>query len=663
MSMIIQYYKGYVEIEKLREMSKTSRQGTTGYHIVQTLKELGFESYGIKTKFDFLTKKIELPAIAHVIIDQTYKHYIVIYKVNKLKNQILIGDPSKGIRTISFDYFKSIWNNILILMYPVQNIVYEKNKNVYNYLKSYLFRNKKLIIDLFVLSISFIILSVICSFYFKIIIDNTSNQIKFLTLFILLNLFKIITDFFRNKILIYLNQKIDLTLTMDTYSNILSFPYSVFRNKTTGDIVSRISDLSKVKNVISKTLLTIFMDLPLTFISALFLFVINKKLFLFSIFLIFLLIILILLFRNSLKKYIDKTQIKHADVTSYMVETISGFETIKGINIEQKVKNKLKNKLVKTLYSSYKLDTIFNLQTFIKNIIYEIGILILLYFGILEVNKGNMTLGLLITYNTLLTLFLEPIKNFINLDLELKDSYNTLKRIFNLNNKENDDGIYNKLNGNITFNKLTYKQNEKVILKNLSLTIKKGNKILLMGQSGSGKSTLLKIIMKYYLIDRNMLKINNIDINDYTKKSIHNNITYISQNETLFTDTIYNNITIKQNKNFKDIVNICYIDEILKGNMNYNYLIEENGFNLSGGEKQRIVLARALMNNFNILIIDEGLSEIDIDLERKILKKLFNYFKNKTIIIVSHRKDNADLFDALITIQKGQAINSVRSKP
>ena len=135
---------------------------------------------------------------------------------------------------------------------------------------------------------------------------------------------------------------------------------------------------------------------------------------------------------------------------------------------------------------------------------------------------------------------------------------------------------------------------------------------------------------------------------------------YLGQNEILFNDTLYNNLNFGNSNSSKilDICKLCEVDKIIDSNLGYNMMIEENGFNLSGGEKQRIMLARTLLKNFNILIIDEGLSQVDVNVERKILKNIFNYFKDKTIIFISHRLYNLDLFDNLIKIEKG-VINNV----
>ena len=275
----------------------------------------------------------------------------------------------------------------------------------------------------------------------------------------------------------------------------------------------------------------------------------------------------------------------------------------------------------------------------------------------------NMTIGSLLTFNALLSYFLDPIRNIIDLDSNIKESKNAIKRISQIVNRENKNGIINKqLIGDIEFKHLTYSFNDRdIILNNTNLKINSGSKVMVIGKSGSGKSTMFKILLKYYSVSNNKVFINGIDINNLTFDSIDQSIVYVGQNEILFNDTVYNNINIANNdqNKFLRISKMCYIDEVVNNDLGYNTIIEENGFNLSGGQRQRIMLARALLMQFNILIIDEALNQVDLNLERKILKNIFEYYKDKTIIFISHRTDNIDLFDKLVEVFEGKIVRSI----
>ena len=210
----------------------------------------------------------------------------------------------------------------------------------------------------------------------------------------------------------------------------------------------------------------------------------------------------------------------------------------------------------------------------------------------------------------------------------------------------------------ISFNQFTfqYDAQAEATLKDISFDIAKGEKVLILGPSGSGKSSLLKILFKYYPVSRDKVYLNNYDINDLTIKDIRTKFTYLSQNELLYTDTIRNNITLSRNISEEEFLKVCkitYVDDLVKDNLlSYNYPLEENGVNLSGGQRQRIILARALLKESSYILIDEGLNEIDINLERKILKNIFDNYQHKTIIIISHRLDNMDLYTKVINLSK-----------
>ena len=271
----------------------------------------------------------------------------------------------------------------------------------------------------------------------------------------------------------------------------------------------------------------------------------------------------------------------------------------------------------------------------------------IILFGVYLIINNNLTLSSLLTINFLFSYSLEPIKNIIELIKILNESIISIRKVINLYEEEKHGGVIStSIKGDINIKNLSYSYNDKEVLKCINLNIKQGQKVMITGHSGSGKSTLAKILKGYYKVDRNKIDIDNIDINDYMK----NDIIYISQKEILFTDTIINNI----GGNIKKLSKICLLDDIInKNELGYNTLIEEGGFNISGGEQQRIVLARALNNDFNILILDEALNQVDIISEAKILNNLFKEYKNSTIVYISHRLDNKNIFDKVLNLKDG----------
>ena len=654
LQMIIKYYNGYTSIERLRNLMKTDKNGTNAYNLIEAAKTLGFEAYGIKTKLEQLNKdNLILPAIAHVVINNSYTHFVVIYDIDYKKKKIIIGDPASKIYKTSFEEFDKIFSGVLIILYPKEQLEIEKKSNIFELIFKILKSNKKDYINVVLLSFLILLFTVVLSSYFQILIDNIYHKttlIQIFILFIALTLIKSLTTLFRNEIMLILKQKIDFSLTLGVVKQIINLPYQYYKTRSTGDVISRIGDLENIKQVLNNTILIFFIEIPFALLALLILLVYNKPLFLISFINIILYILLSRIFRKKFNSLINDCQNKKANVTTCMVESVQGFETVKGLNINENVINNLELKYSKYLEKTYELESNYNIQEFFKENINEIGFLTTIFVGIFLIKNNVLTLGMLITLNTLISYFLEPIKNIVNYDYSFKEANSSYKRISELFH-ENKNIELSTSKGNVKVSNLSFTYNNRIDnLKNINLEIKEGNKVLLIGKSGSGKSTLLKLIKKYYESNSGISIANNREYSD-------SNIAYIAQNEILFTDSLVNNLKLNRNIDLDDInsvITLCNIDSIIKNNnLGLNMLIEENGFNLSGGEKQRIILARTILNNFDILLIDEGLNQVDINLERKILKKLFNKYYNKTIVIVSHRYNNMDLFDRVIEMSNG----------
>ena len=658
MQMIIKYYNGYISINDLNEMLETTKEGVSAFKIIEVSNKIGFKATGIRLNLLELTKSVTLPVIAHVVINN-YNHYVVVYKIDSFKKSVIIADPQSKIKTISFKEFESIWTNVIINLYPVKPIEHRNYEKHLNY-KNIILKNKKTIFQLCYISFIYMILSIVASFYMKYVFDNYLSNFHLIftvfILFIIINLYKIFTNLIRTKILINLNKNIDIDLSLDIFSKILSLPYGYYRNKTTGEIITRYTELSKIRETISKVLLTLFLDLPLCITSFIIMYFLNSKLTMISLIAVLLYTIIVIAYNRILNDTILEAQIKKAEMNTVLIESINGFETIKGLNLYDYINLKFENKYIKYLKNVIRIDSILNIKENLKEIVNQLIEMIIIFTGVIYVRSETITIGTLMTYNSILVFFLAPIRNLLSLDNSIIESKRIVKRVNEMLKKEENVKKINIVYGDILIKSLSFKQNEKIILNKINLYISKGEKVIITGKSGSGKSTLLKILMNYYNDYQGEIKINGINIKSINLKNV-----YISQNETLFTDTIYNNIVLGNNdSNFSEIVKMCYVDEIINSNLGYNQIIEENGFNISGGQKQRIILARSIINEFDLLLIDEGLNQIDVELERKILKNLFNKFHDKTIIIVSHRLENMDLYDKLIKLENGKVKECVK---
>lgn len=659
LSMIIKYYKGYIAHEQLRDMLNTDKFGTSAYSIIKTSEYIGLKSLGVKTK---KLSDLKLPCIAYVTINKQLNHFIVIYKIDLKKQELLIADPASSLKKMKIEEFDKISNDIYIVFYQIKKLPYLKEYSTLEFINSFLKNNKITLIKILLLSFFINIFITILSFEFKFLMEsiNFDKRLKYVLflIFLFISLIKIITIFLRNLLTIYLNKKINIDITNECYRNIIHFPYIYYCNRTTGEIVSRINDLEIVKNFITKVITLLLSDLPLILISLIIMLSISLKLTLFTILILIINLAIVKIMKNPIKNKIRNIQETRSKNTSFLVETLAGYECVKGLGIEKNMYRKFKTNVYNYEEKILNFSKTFNIQILLKDLTNDIGNLLLILIGIIEIESNLLTISSFITFTYLMSSFFNPIKEMLDTNVEIEESTNALKRVLELNYKIENNGKIKKIkDNNIIIKNLDYSYNDQKVISNINLKIKSGEKVIIIGPSGSGKSTILKMLKKYLKSNNASIYINDVDINDYNNEAIEKDISYISQSELLFTDSLFENLKLGRDISSEEIIKtakICLVDEIIKEKeFGFETFIEENGFNLSGGEKQRIVLARTLLNKSKILLVDEGTNQIDILLERRILKNIFAEFPDKTIIVVSHRKDNIDLFDHLIKIEKG----------
>ena len=473
---------------------------------------------------------------------------------------------------------------------------------------------------------------------------------------------KNITNYIRNHLLIYLNQKLDIKILLTAFTKVILLPYNYYKNRTSSEVLSRINDLSNIKTFISKLIVTILLDLLLLVAAIIVISNINKQILNIYLLVDLLYLLIIIIFNKKIKYQTVKVQEEVAQTNKNIIEAINNFEAIKGLNIEDKIIYKFTKDYTSLLNTKYHIDKQNNIIVLLKDYIMDISILLTNFYILKEIMNNSMTVGDYITISFMTNYLIYPVRNIIDIIYDyhyVKSSITRANNLLEVSSEKINEKEVLDINGNIKITNLKYTYNNKnIILKNINLFIKDKDRVLLLGSSGSGKSTILKLLYKYLEADRKTIYINNYDINDYSLSDIRKNIIYISQNEQLFNDTIRNNILLNRDISEIDYLNICkilHIDDIVKDNvLGYDYLIEENGINISGGQRQRIILARGLLKSSKIIMIDEGLNQIDIKLEREILQDAFTYFHNKTFIIVSHRRDNNDLYNRIIKIKDGE---------
>lgn len=652
---IIKYYNGNISMSKLRRLTKTNENGTNVYNIVNASNSLGLKAEAYKCEFNDLSN-VKLPIIVHIKLDNKYDHFVILEKINNEK--IIVQDPIRGKVVYDDISFKKEWTGSIITFDKMNNLVKEKQNGAFINLKSYIFLYKKILLFFLVLTILASLFSLLNSFYLSSLYNQKNNYHIVLFLFLLFSVFKIITDYIRNSIVFDFDNNFDSKLTNNIYKKILSLPLKYHHSRPVGDIMSRVNDLSSIKefiNFVSFSLITDFLFVIIIFII---IFFINKLLFLLLIIFALTYMFVYLLFRDKIYSMSLILKEKNSEVNSYLIESILGIDTIKNFNIEKDRKLRFKSMYNNLLKLNVKYNKfILSIELF-QNFIMTISNVFILFVGIKLVNKGLLLFSNLIIINSLLIYFFISLKNIIYFDRILIDSKNSYNRLEDLLDEEEDNNNKSNFNfnNNIEFKNVAYSYDSYNIFENLSFNIDKGDFVFVKGDSGVGKSTLFKILTKQINDYKGKVIIDNTNIKNLSLNDIRNNICFVSQNEIIFTDTILNNITLFKEvtkKELEKVIRITGIDKFLKEkNISLNFLLEENGHNISGGERQRILLARALLQNKKILILDETTNGIDVLSEENIVRKVKEEY-DVTLILISHRYDNLKLFNKVFEIKGG----------
>lgn len=656
---ILKYYGGYVPLEKIRDDTCTNVNGTTAFHIVKAMCNYGFDAMGVKAD-NITDENIYLPAIAHVVLKNGLMHFVVIYKINT--KFVYLMDPAKGKVKMTIEEFTEIWDHILILSTPSNNILrYTKELSIFSLFGKLLVKNKPLFIKILIINFLLMILTILGSFYFQISISSleagqNTRFIKFIIiLFFVIILFKVMMNYIKTYYLNYLNKNLDTELFSMFLEHIFKLPLKFIQNRTTGEIVTRIDELSNTKNLFSEIFTTFILNMILIIGAIVTLFLINNNLF----FLLCLIIIIYLMvgllsskgIYHKMKENIEVT----TDFNTTLIENVDMNFSIKNLNLVQEFIYRIENKLILMLKNNFHFLSILNGIELLKNFIYEIGLFAITTLGIYLIYQGKLEVLSLVTFNSIILYLFNPAKELV----DLIPKYNYLKASFNKLSEflateiEKDQGGLNRLeNNSIVVKDVSYSYDLlNKILNKVNFKVESNDKVLLSGPSGSGKSTICKLIYRSLGAYSGNIELNNTSEYDYSLKAIRENILYVGQNEKLFTGTIRENIECFRNvsdKEFTRVCKICKLEEIVNKRPNrYNTIINASLNNLSGGEKQRIILARALLKKAKIMILDEALSEVNVTLEKEILDNIFRYFKNNTLIYVTH-KNVEDKFEKII---------------
>lgn len=675
-STVSKHYGLHIPISKIREYAGTDRNGTNVYGLIQAAEKLGFSAKGVRGNVESL-KEIPLPAIAHVIIDGKLLHYVVILEITK-KGKVIVADPGEGIIKYDIKEFNEIWTGVLVLLIPNESFQSrDEEKNTFSRFMFLLKNQQSLLIPIFLSSILITIFGVLGAFYFKIVIDNivTENLKHTLTYLsigiIVLYIFKVLLELFRSHLILYLSRRLDIKLMFGYYKHVLSLPMNFFETRKVGEIISRFQDAAKIREALATTTLTVMIDTIMVIAGSILLYTQSSTLFFITALHVPIYILIIWMFQSSYEKINRQEMESNAELTSYIVESLNGISTIKSYNAEKEAEFQTEKRLISLLQKFFKRFVITNSQESIKTIVELVGGVVILWVGAISILNGEMTIGQLVAYNALLVYFLDPIKNLVDLQPTLQSAFVASKRlteILDLDLEKNDQedkklsptSFHHKIRlENITF-KYGTRQN---IFNNLSFEIPIGYSVGFVGESGSGKTTIAKLLMRYYDVNEGNIYYDNYHIKDMNRTGLRNKIAYVAQESFFFSGSIFDNLVFGLNREvtMDKIIEACILADahefISSLPLRYDTLLEENASNVSGGQRQRLSIARALLKEADVLILDEATSHLDSTSERKIIENLKEYRAGKlTTITIAHRLSTIMHCDNIFVMSKGEIV-------
>ena len=675
LASIAKFYGSDFSLAHLRELAKTNKEGTTALGIVKAANEMGFETRPVqadKTLFDM--SDVPYPFIVHVNKEGKLQHYYVVYQTKK--DYLIIGDPDPSVKItkMSKERFFSEWTGVAIFLAPKPS--YQPHKDKKNGLLSFLpliFKQKSLIAYIVLSSLLVTIINIGGSYYLQGILDEyIPNQMKSTLGIISIGL--IITyilqqamSFSRDYLLTVLSQRLSIDVILSYIRHIFELPMSFFTTRRTGEIISRFTDANSIIDALASTILSLFLDVSILILVGGVLLAQNPNLFLLSLISIPIYMFIIFSFMKPFEKMNHDVMQSNSMVSSAIIEDINGIETIKSLTSEENRYQNIDSEFVDYLEKSFKLTKYSILQTNLKQGTKLVLNILILWFGAQLVMSSKISIGQLITFNTLLSYFTTPMENIINLQTKLqsaKVANNRLNEVYLVESEfqVQESSVHSHfLMGDIEFDDLSYKYGfGRDTLTDINLTIKQGDKVSLVGVSGSGKTTLAKMIVNFFEPYKGHISINHQDIKNIDKKILRRHINYLPQQAYIFNGSILENLTLGGNNMIsqEDILKACELAEIRQDieRMPMGYQTQlSDGAGLSGGQKQRIALARALLTKAPVLILDEATSALDVLTEKKVIDNLMS-LTDKTILFVAHRLSIAERTNRVIVLDQGKII-------
>ncbi|MSN96394.1 type I secretion system permease/ATPase [Campylobacter sp. FMV-PI01] len=531
---------------------------------------------------------------------------------------------------------------------------------------------KRIVFEVLIASFIMQLFGLITPLFTQVVLDKVLTHHSLSTLnviavaFLAVIIFELLLSLSRNYIFAHTTTKIDARLGSELFSHLALLPMTYFENRRVGNIVARVRELDSIREFIANKSITVLLDILFSFVFVIMMLLYSIKLTFISILFVTSIALIYFFITPVLRKRLEEKFQMGAASNSYLVEAVTGMQTVKSLAIEGSMQREWEKYLSRYVKSSFNLSNLGNVASGFATSLQKIMTLSILYFGVGEVIRGNLSVGQLIAFQMFAGQFSGPVMRLVSLWNEFQSALLSVDRLGDILNTPteqitNKPIAINNIYGDIRFENVSFKYtpSSNLVLKNINLHIEPNKSIGIVGRSGSGKSTITKLIERLYLQSEGAIYIDSIDIRHLNPYLLRQNIGVVLQESYLFSGSIKDNISFASTgARMEDILRVSmiagaheFIAALEKG---YDTEVGERGSSLSGGQKQRIAIARALINNPRILIFDEATSALDYESESIITRNLSQIKQNKTFIIIAHRLSTVRDCDEIIVMDKGE---------
>jgi ATP-binding cassette subfamily B protein len=670
--MICKHYGIGMTLGKLRELANVTTQGATLDSLARTGESIGFTTRGVQCTFDTL-RGFDLPFIVHW---EGY-HYVVVYGVSSA--QVWVADPGVGFKTLSVEEFERGWNGTCLTFAPRQDVAQVgASHSPWVRFARYLLPHRQILLHLFMATFVIQILGIVPPMIIQNILDGVivHQNVNLLHLLIvgliISNLFTQLTATIRAALANFMVRKLDFTMMSQFFRHTLSLPYSFFATRKTGDIFARFQENQTIRTFLTESTISTVLNLLMIFIYFTVLFLYNVRLTLLLIAFVIPILALTVLVTPKVKSFAREVFGVTTDAKSYLMEALGGAETVKGMGIERPVRLKWETKYAKALEVQYRSQS-FNIKIGLAGQLLNAATTIaVLWAGADLVLTRELTIGQLIAFNALMGSVLAPLMGMVGLWSLLNDASVAMERlgdVLDLAPEQRPEDLASRvvipeLQGDIRFDGVYFRYggNETpYVLENISVDIKPGELVAIVGRSGSGKTTLAKLLVGFYPPTEGTLTVDGYDIGVVDKEYYRAQVGYVMQTNLLFSGTVAENIA-----GGSDEPDRRRIEEVAKRAdahgfiskmpLGYQQVVGERGMGLSGGQIQRLCIARALYRDPRLLVFDEATSALDSQSESNIISNLNDILKGRTAVVIAHRLSTIMRADKILVLYEGKIV-------